>query len=302
MNSEDLRALQHSQSEGYVEYSADGRVLKARQCLHQTSKYQEDELIGEHSSVWGSYFEISTGRWGFKCCKQCVQTDKCIPLKKPSQCTNSADDDGSPKQVNHKRHGPLFLDKGKQTITLQQVIQRLQGRDQCVHGLLASVTSLGSLCCSSAELMKEKLDKIEHQQQAARNLGEDLVEDTLVLDSLESLSAEERLARKAVLTDLETLASKVDGAKCSLLQLRCECEQVMAGADDEKTKKKSKKGKKVKEQSKKAKKAKRRKEKKKDRKNKKKASRSQGRHRKSAKKAKTAKKQSSSSSSSSSSD
>ena len=32
------------------------------------TKYNEDVLIGTHTTVWGSTFDIVEKRWGFKCC------------------------------------------------------------------------------------------------------------------------------------------------------------------------------------------------------------------------------------------
>ena len=33
------------------------------------TKYNENELVGSHMSVWGSFFCKETKRWGFACCK-----------------------------------------------------------------------------------------------------------------------------------------------------------------------------------------------------------------------------------------
>ena len=32
------------------------------------SKYEEDVFPGNHTSVWGSYFDKRSMRWGFSCC------------------------------------------------------------------------------------------------------------------------------------------------------------------------------------------------------------------------------------------
>ena len=81
----DLSALRFSESEGYVEYSADGRVLKVRKRLHEKSKYEEDVLLGSHTSVWGSYFDVSIGSWGFKCCKRCVPNFDCMSIERSQE-------------------------------------------------------------------------------------------------------------------------------------------------------------------------------------------------------------------------
>jgi len=78
------RELLFSQNENYVEYSRDGRVTKGRERQLVKSKYEEDVLIGNHSSVWGSYWDSGSQSWGFKCCRQCLQHAYCIPQKRES--------------------------------------------------------------------------------------------------------------------------------------------------------------------------------------------------------------------------
>lgn len=76
------REIIYSQNDNYVEYSRDGRVLKGRERAYEKSKYEEDVMIGNHSSVWGSYFDVATGKFGFKCCKQTLKNSYCVPQKR----------------------------------------------------------------------------------------------------------------------------------------------------------------------------------------------------------------------------
>eukprot|EP00913_Durusdinium_trenchii_P034776 g32531.t1 len=76
------RELIFSQNENYVEYARDGRVLKGSERALTKSKYEEDVLIGNHSSTWGSWFDAATGRWGFACCHQCMKNSYCVPIQK----------------------------------------------------------------------------------------------------------------------------------------------------------------------------------------------------------------------------
>merc|ERR1712212_559892 len=39
------------------------------------SQYEEDRLIGNHTSVWGSRW--SEGRWGYKCCHSTMKQSYC---------------------------------------------------------------------------------------------------------------------------------------------------------------------------------------------------------------------------------
>lgn len=60
-------------------YSASGKVIKGQERATAKSKYEEDVYIGNHTQVWGSYWE--NGNWGFGCCRQ---------LSKNAYCTGAA--------------------------------------------------------------------------------------------------------------------------------------------------------------------------------------------------------------------
>lgn len=46
------------------------------------SKYAEDIFEGNHTAIWGSYYDISTKKWGYKCCQSTIRYAYCIPIKK----------------------------------------------------------------------------------------------------------------------------------------------------------------------------------------------------------------------------
>lgn len=70
------------QVEEYKEYAPDGTLLPAYQNSTPKSKYPEDVLINNHSTVWGSWYDRESyvvyshlvksrrGSWGYKCCHQ----------------------------------------------------------------------------------------------------------------------------------------------------------------------------------------------------------------------------------------
>jgi len=66
-NADTLQVL-YGQNESYREFGADGRVIKGQQELIATSKYAEDEHPGNHSSVWGSFFDLKSKKWGYARC------------------------------------------------------------------------------------------------------------------------------------------------------------------------------------------------------------------------------------------
>ncbi|CAK9055341.1 unnamed protein product [Durusdinium trenchii] len=95
---------------------------------------------------------------------------------------------------------------------VQQVQHRLTQLQEQVKELLASVES------------QQRLPSLVEQQKIARNLGEDLMEEMLKLDSLGNLCEDDRQVRKKALADLESLVEQVDAAKALLLQQRLQLE------------------------------------------------------------------------------
>ncbi|KAF8849689.1 pre-mRNA-splicing factor SLU7 [Acephala macrosclerotiorum] len=63
-----------TESERYVEYDESGRIKGAPQVVAK-SKYPEDILINNHTSVWGSWW--SNFRWGYSCCHSMVKNSYC---------------------------------------------------------------------------------------------------------------------------------------------------------------------------------------------------------------------------------
>merc|ERR1719482_1053948 len=76
------REIVFSQTENYIEYSRDGRVLRGRERMLIQSKYQEDVYHGNHSSVWGSWFDKETQQWGYACCRATTEHAYCIGTTK----------------------------------------------------------------------------------------------------------------------------------------------------------------------------------------------------------------------------
>eukprot|EP01064_Diplonema_japonicum_P020849 TRINITY_DN30422_c0_g1_i1.p1 TRINITY_DN30422_c0_g1~~TRINITY_DN30422_c0_g1_i1.p1 ORF type:complete len:562 (+),score=172.81 TRINITY_DN30422_c0_g1_i1:64-1749(+) len=66
-------------SEGYTEYRPDGSLLKGTEKAAQRSKYEEDKMNNNHTTVWGSYWDA--GQWGYKCCKQTIKNCICLGKK-----------------------------------------------------------------------------------------------------------------------------------------------------------------------------------------------------------------------------
>jgi pre-mRNA-processing factor SLU7 len=72
------KELIFAQTENYSEYNRYGNVVKTQEKAVAKSKYVEDELANNHTSVWGSYFE--DGKWGYKCCRSFEKNKYCTGL------------------------------------------------------------------------------------------------------------------------------------------------------------------------------------------------------------------------------
>lgn len=64
-----------AQSETYVEYAEDGRVIKGAEKAVPKTKYIEDVLENNHTEVWGSFW--ADGKWGYACCHGMLRSAYC---------------------------------------------------------------------------------------------------------------------------------------------------------------------------------------------------------------------------------
>lgn len=71
------KELLQGQTEEYVEYSRSGQVIKGRERVKAKSKYAEDVYINNHTSVWGSWYDLSSGQWGYACCHSTMHVSYC---------------------------------------------------------------------------------------------------------------------------------------------------------------------------------------------------------------------------------
>ena len=69
--------LLSGQTEDYVEYSRAGKLIKGQERAKARSKYDEDVYPGNHKSIWGSWFNLSTLQWGYACCHSYIKQAYC---------------------------------------------------------------------------------------------------------------------------------------------------------------------------------------------------------------------------------
>merc|ERR1712083_1049143 len=56
--------------------------MGGRERAYVQSKYVEDQVPGNHSSIWGSWYDTTSNQWGFACCHQTMKNAYCVALKK----------------------------------------------------------------------------------------------------------------------------------------------------------------------------------------------------------------------------
>ncbi|KAF7376346.1 hypothetical protein MSAN_00050100 [Mycena sanguinolenta] len=71
------KELLQGQTEDYVEYSRSGQVIKGREKAKAKSKYPEDVYVNNHTDVWGSWYDPSSGTWGYACCHSTIHVSYC---------------------------------------------------------------------------------------------------------------------------------------------------------------------------------------------------------------------------------
>ncbi|XP_013139331.1 PREDICTED: pre-mRNA-splicing factor Slu7 [Papilio polytes] len=70
------RDLLLAQSEVFTRYNRDGTLVQGPEKQLAKSQYAEDELVNNHTTVWGSHWR--DGRWGYKCCHSFVKMSYCV--------------------------------------------------------------------------------------------------------------------------------------------------------------------------------------------------------------------------------
>eukprot|EP01032_Pedospumella_encystans_P012337 gene12337-14280_t len=74
--------LRLGQTEAYVEYNREGRVIKgAAPVVVARTKYDEDVYVNNHTSVWGSYYNRARAVWGYHCCHSGLRNSYCTGAK-----------------------------------------------------------------------------------------------------------------------------------------------------------------------------------------------------------------------------
>ncbi|KAE9411262.1 hypothetical protein BT96DRAFT_952375 [Gymnopus androsaceus JB14] len=181
------KELLQGQTEDYVEYSRSGQVIKGRERAKARSKYPEDVLVNNHTGVWGSWYDASTGTWGYSCCHSIIHISYCSgeagiaateassaqnllaatsePVTstqeistKPDPVEGRADQNYSKKRVGE---GDLILDKERLAHALREEKKRARGDDENVRAGKKQKGVSGS----SHEVTEEELEAYRMRKQ-----------------------------------------------------------------------------------------------------------------------------------------
>ncbi|EPQ29666.1 uncharacterized protein PFL1_02886 [Pseudozyma flocculosa PF-1] len=71
------RELLAGQTENYVEYNQSGKVIKGLERAKARTKYEEDVLDNNHTAVWGSWYDLNSAQWGYRCCHSTTPNSYC---------------------------------------------------------------------------------------------------------------------------------------------------------------------------------------------------------------------------------
>ena len=88
---EATRKLLLGQTEAYIEYTPAGKPVGAAPAP-AASRYEEDVLPGNHTAVWGSWFDVRSGAWGYACCRATARAAYCLGAAGAAAAAAAADD------------------------------------------------------------------------------------------------------------------------------------------------------------------------------------------------------------------
>ncbi|KAH8686047.1 putative mRNA splicing protein [Tricladium varicosporioides] len=149
-----LREAAVIESERYVEYDESGRIKGAPKVIAK-SKYPEDVLINNHTSVWGSWW--SNFQWGYACCHSMV---------KNSYCTGEAGKEAFEDAERMRTGGVLAIEESTQNSSppLAEAIDKT--KDEATSSILAKKRTLDEM---KGEVTEEDMDEYRRKRAAAND-------------------------------------------------------------------------------------------------------------------------------------
>ncbi|PLW13062.1 hypothetical protein PCANC_04495 [Puccinia coronata f. sp. avenae] len=183
--------LLSGQTESYVEYSRTGMVVKGQERAKAKSKYDEDVYPGNHTSVWGSWYDTTKMIWGFSCCHSTT---------KQSYCTGKAGIEANNDQLNATgtralgtSHGGEDKSSSGQTKSLIQQIEENIKRKAAEAAAAPDGDAKGKKRAAEVELGREER---ERERDGKKRVGARADVGQLDRDKLNKAIQEEKRRKK----------------------------------------------------------------------------------------------------------
>ncbi|RFU81891.1 pre-mrna-splicing factor slu7 [Trichoderma arundinaceum] len=154
-----LRNMAMAESETFVEYDEAG-LIKGAPLRGAKSKYAEDALINNHTSVWGSWW--SNFKWGYACCHSFIKNSYCTG-EEGKEAWEAAERQRFGAPVSEQEAESLATDTGETGLgsALQGIKTKKRTQEEMMNGV------------SEAEMDEYRRKRTVAQDPMANLLGKD---------------------------------------------------------------------------------------------------------------------------------
>lgn len=121
--------LLFGQTEAYAEYDRSGRLVKGAEAPAPRSRYEEDVLENNHSEIFGSYFCVETGQWGYACCRSIIRNSYCTGLA-GQQAARLQHEESEQAREHEEEKQKELVPREELSKDVREKVDRLTGRGQ----------------------------------------------------------------------------------------------------------------------------------------------------------------------------
>lgn len=152
-----LRNMAMSESETFVEYDESG-LIKGAPLRSAKSKYTEDALINNHTSVWGSWW--SNFKWGYACCHSFIKNSYCTG-EEGKEAWEAAERQRFGAPMSEQEVEPTPAENGESASAVQNAKTKKRTQEEMMNGV------------SEAEMDEYRRKRTVAQDPMANLLGKD---------------------------------------------------------------------------------------------------------------------------------
>lgn len=165
------RDVRMGAKEGYTVYRTDGGVLHGQEEAIPSSRFLEDQYDGEHLSVWGSYLDVATRRWGYACCQQTLR--HCVCLADASKLAESKKQLVPLKKELKSDAGPISVAPGE--IQVERVTDPNTGYTR-VKGIAQGAQQAALISGGRTQAERDRLARIRrrHEEDEVQRLRDEV--------------------------------------------------------------------------------------------------------------------------------